>query len=307
MKIIIPENKRYKVAKQQPKKKKVSDTIISVLLPTRGRREVLKKSIQSLIDKANQPERLEILFGIDDDDEGVSEYIKEELAPYFNERSIEARASVFKPLGYDNLHIYVNTLAGAATGDWLFFWNDDCLMESEGWDDVIRQYDGQFKLLGPKDNHDGHPYAILPIVPKDWFILMGHLSQNPQNDAWLSHIAYMLDIFERVDFKFIHDRADITGNNDDETFRNRKYMEGNPSDPKDFGHADMQQARVSSAAKIAWFLDKIGNHSEFWDKVVAGDQDPFEKMQWADGVKGAGQLSPIDGQDELPDDTIISL
>ena len=75
---------------------------------------------------------------------------------------------------------------------------------------------------------------------------MGHLSQNAQNDAWLSHIAYMLDIFERVDFEFIHDRADITGNNNDETFQNRKYMEGNPNDPKDFGHADMQQAQANS-------------------------------------------------------------
>ena len=291
------------MAKQQPKE----ETVISVLLPTRGRREVLKDSITGLVEKCSNPGKLEILFGIDEDDEGLSEFIKEELAPFFNKHGVEARASVFKPLGYENLHIYVNTLAGAATGDWLFFWNDDCVMVSEGWDDVIRQYDGEFKLLGPKDNHEGHPYAILPIVPKDWFILMGHLSQNAQNDAWLSHIAYMLDIFERVDFEFIHDRADITGNNDDETFQNRKYMEGNPSDPKDFGHTDMQQARVSSAAKIAWFLDKMGNHSEFWDKVVAGEQDPFEKMKWADGVKGAGQLAPIDGQDELPDDTIISL
>ena len=296
------------MAKQQPKNKKVSNSVISVLLPTRGRREVLKKSIQTLVDKANQKDKIEILFGIDDDDQGLSEYIKEELAPYFNEHKIEARASVFQPLGYDNLHIYVNTLAGAATGEWLFFWNDDCLMESDGWDDVIRQYDGQFKLLGPKDNHNGHPYAILPIVPKDWFILLGHLSQNPQNDAWLSHIAYMLDIFERVDFSFIHDRADITGNNDDETFQNRKYMEGNPSDPKDFGHEEMQKARVSSAAKIAWFLEKTGQGDlTWWEKVKAGEQDPFEKMTWADGVKGAGQLAAVEDKEQLPDDTIISL
>ena len=260
-----------------------------------------------MVEKANQKDRIEILFGIDEDDEGITDYIKDDLAPFFNEHGIEARASVFKPLGYENLHIYVNTLAGAATGDWLFFWNDDCVMVTEGWDDVIRQHDGEFKLLGPKDNHEGHPYAILPIVPKDWFILMGHLSQNAQNDAWLSHIAYMLDIFERVDFEFIHDRADITGNNDDETFQNRKYMEGNPSDPKDFGHADMQQARVSSAAKIAWYLDKIGKHSDWWDKVTANEQDPFEKMKWADGVKGAGQLASVDERQELPDDTIISL
>jgi hypothetical protein len=84
-------------------------------------------------------------------------------------------------------------------------------------------------------------------------------------------------------------------------------MEGNPSDPKDFGHTDMQQARVNTAHKIAWFLDKIGQPSEFWEKVKEGNQDPFEKMVWGDGAKGAGQLAPIDGQDELPDDTMITL
>ena len=295
------------MAKQQPKTEP-SESVISVLLPTRGRRDVLKTSIETLVNKANQPSRLEILFGIDEDDEGLSDYIKDELAPFFNKHSIEARASVFKPLGYENLHIYVNTLAGAATGDWLFFWNDDCLMDTQGWDDVIREHDGEFKLLAPKDNHDGHPYAILPIIPKDWFILMGHLSQNAQNDAWLSHIAYMLDIFERIDFSFTHDRADITGNNDDETFQNRKYMEGNPSDPKDFGHQDMQNARVSSASKIAWYLDKINQGDlTWWNAVKEGTQDPFEKMIWADGVKGAGQLNSVDGENEYPDDTIISL
>ena len=292
------------MAKQQPKTKR---SVISVLLPTRGRTDVLRKSLDSLVSKAKNPERIEILFGVDEDDLATIDYIKEEIAEDLKKVGIEARASIFKPLGYENLHIYVNTLAGAATGDWMFFWNDDCLMVSEGWDEVIDQYNGQFKLLGPKDNHAGHPYAILPIVPKDWFILMGHLSQNPQNDAWLSHIAYMLDIFERIDFEFIHDRADITGNNDDDTFQNRKYMEGNPSDPADFGHADMQQARVSSAAKIAWFMDKMGNHNDWWDKVVAGEQDPFEKMKWAEGVKGAGQLASVDDKEELPDDTIISL
>ncbi|MDB4335335.1 hypothetical protein OAA05_00685 [bacterium] len=292
------------MAKQQPKTKK---SVISILLPTRGRTELLRKSLNTLVSKASNPERLEILFGVDEDDQGVIDFIKEEIAEDLKKVGIEARASIFKPLGYENLHIYVNTLAGAASGDWMFFWNDDCLMVSDGWDEVIDQYNGQFKLLGPKDNHNGHPYAILPIVPRDWFILMGHLSQNTQNDAWLSHIAYMLDIFERVDFEFIHDRADITGNNDDETFRNRKYMEGNPNDPKDFGHTDMQNARVNSAHKIAWFLDKMGTPSEFWENVKEGKQDPFEKMIWEEGVKGAGQLAPINEAPELPDDFKLEL
>ena len=69
----------------------------------------------------------------------------------------------------------------------------------------------------------------------------------------------------------------------------------------------MQNARVNSAHKIAWFLDKIGQPSEFWGKVLDGKQDPFEKMQWAEGVKGAGQLAPVGEEPELPDDTMISL
>lgn len=266
-------------------------TVISVLLPTRGRREMLKRSLESLINTASDPSRVELLLGIDDDDEGVKEYIQNEIAPFLKEQLVECRAQIFKPLGYENLHTYVNTLAGAATGEWIFFWNDDGVMLTENWDDVIESYNGQFKLLAPRDNHDGHPYAIFPILPMDWFKLMDHLSLNAQNDAWLSHIAYMLDIFERIDVEFLHDRADITGNNDDETFQARKYMEGNPDDPKDFGHPDMQQARVRSAYKIAWYLDKIGQRSKWWDRVVAGEQNPFEKMVWDKNVKGAGQLA----------------
>lgn len=268
----------------------MSDTIISVILPTRGRKEPLYNSLVSLLDRAANPGRVEIILGIDDDDTEVKEYIQTEIAPYMQKLQVECKAQIFKPLGYENLHTYVNTLASTASGQWIFFWNDDALMVSQDWDNEITKYDGQFKLLAPKDNHQGHPYAILPIVPMDWFRLMDHLSLNAQNDAWLSHIAYMLDIFERIDVEFLHDRADLTGNNDDETFRNRKYKEGNPEDPDDFGHPGMQQARVRSAFKIAWFLDKIGQRSVWWDRVQAGEQDPFEKMKWPETVQGAGQL-----------------
>lgn len=281
-------------------------TTISILLPTRGRREALLKSLNSLLDTASDPTRLEFLLGIDEDDDGIKEYIEQNVAPLMKEHAVECRANIFKPLGYENLHTYVNTLATNANGDWLMFWNDDGIMLTENWDDVIESYNGQFKLLAPKDNHDGHPYAIFPIVPMDWFRLMDHLSINAQNDAWLSHIAYMLDIFERIDVEFLHDRADITGNNDDDTFRNRKYMEGNPNDPRDFGHPDMQQARVRSAFKIAWFLDKIGQHSDWWDKVQAGEQDPFEKMVWEKSVKGAGQLDSIHNS-KISDDETLTL
>ena len=157
---------------------------ISIILPTRGRTETLKRSIESLVSTVNDAKSIEIMFGIDSDDDVVSEYIKTDIAPVLQEAGIDARANIFKPLGYENLHLYVNALAENCTGEWLFFWNDDAIMLTQDWDSVIDSYTGQFKLLAPRDNHNGHPYAILPIVPRDWFILIGHLSQNAQNDAW---------------------------------------------------------------------------------------------------------------------------
>lgn len=269
----------------------ITQTTISILLPTRGRTEMLKRSVESLIKNAANPSRIEIMLGLDEDDTEVIDFIKAEIAPFLQKSNVSCKAQIFKPLGYTQLHTYVNTLAGSSTGEWMFFWNDDAVMDSTGWDDEICKHNGEFKLLAPTDNHDGHPYAIFPIVPRDWYMLMGHLSQNAQNDAWLSHIAYMLDIFERTPIMVTHDRADITGNNNDATFQARKYMEGNPSDPEDFGHPAMQQARVASAYKIAWFLEKIGQPSAWWADVMSGKRtNPFEKMVAKPGVKGAGQF-----------------
>ena len=118
-----------------------NDTIISILLPSRGRREVLKESILTLIENASNPKRLELLLGLDADDEGVQEYIKDNIAPILKEHQVECRANIFEPLGYENLHTYVNTLASNANGKWLMFWNDDGLMKTKNWDNVITEYD----------------------------------------------------------------------------------------------------------------------------------------------------------------------
>jgi len=281
----------------------MSKTIISILLPTRGRTDVLKNSIETLIEKAADPSRLEILLGLDEDDADTKEYITNEIAPYLQSKDVECKAQVFKPLGYSKLHMYINALCSIARGQWLFFWNDDALMMSDNWDNEIEKYNGQFKLLAPKDNHNGHPYAILPIVPHDWYRLMEHLSLNAQNDAWLSHIAYMLDIFERIDVEFLHDRADLTGNNNDDTFKNREYKEGNPEDPEDFAHAEMQKNRVRTAFKLAWFLERIGQKSEWWEKVQRQEVNPFEKMVFPKDVAGAGQLSAKESMGD--DETLV--
>ena len=50
--------------------------IISVLLPTRGRKEVLFNSLKTLIEKADNHKRVELILGIDEDDVEVNLRLK---------------------------------------------------------------------------------------------------------------------------------------------------------------------------------------------------------------------------------------
>ena len=240
---------------------------ISILLPTRKRLDLLKKSVQSLIDNARQPDKLQFLFAVDEDDNKTFLYLKQSKYP--NQLALQ-----FKPIGYENLHKYNNTLAGYATGKWIMFFNDDAIMKTKNWDDKIMDFEDEFCLLRFKEQ-TGHPYSIFPCFPQKWFYLLDHISLHGQNDAWLSEIAYMLNIMRDVDINVIHDRADITGNNNDETFRLRKYNEGNPEQKGDLHHIDMVKLRYKDALKINWLLGLMGQPNEFIIKNLENKSDPF--------------------------------
>jgi len=289
---------------------------ISIILPTRGRIDsgALEKSLKSLLDLADEPQGIEIMLGVDEDDQRSVEWVNTEAAKFVEPYGCACKAKIFKPLGYEKLNIYVNLLAHSSSGQWLFLWNDDCIMQTKGWDSVVRQHDGEFKLLSPHDNHD-HPFAIFPLIPADWFILCDAWSLNAQNDTWVSVIAKMCGIFEKVDIEVLHDRADMTGGNDDETFANRKYMEGNPEDPADFNHPNMQQARMHHATKIDWFLKKIGAQQSpsVFEQTISGQFNPFADVA-QHTPKGAGQFDSINkkkgpdsNKQKLPDDHTITL
>lgn len=240
---------------------------ISILLPTRKRLKLLKKAVDSLINNARYPDKLQFLFGVDEDDNETFLYLKRSKYP--NQLALQ-----FKPIGYENLHKYNNTLAGYATGRWIMFFNDDAIMNTKNWDEKIMDFEDEFCLLRFKEQTN-HPYSIFPCFPKEWYYLLDHISLHGQNDAWLSEVAYLLNIMRDVDIEVTHDRADITGNNNDETFRARKYNEGNPQDPNDLHHVRMVKLRYKDALKINWYLGLIKQPNEFIIKHLKEKTDPF--------------------------------
>lgn len=258
----------------------MNDIKISILVPTRARTDALSRSVFSLFDLANNPKQVELVIGIDRDDEiGINHY-KNVIKPELESRGVKTTALLFEPLTYLNLNVYFNTLAEKSSGDWLIAWCDDGIMQTQGWDDRINEYTGEFKLL-KVHTHNEHPWSIFPIVPRDWYELMGHLSRHQLIDTWTSMIAYFLNIMQIIEVDVLHDRSDLTGNNDDSNFNseNKRYLEGNPSDPRDFYHPSFVNQRLADTETIAQYMKSRGIDISFWENVKAGKQDPWEECR----------------------------
>lgn len=269
---------------------KTNEFGIAVLLPTRGRTEALSRSVISLINRCVMLDRVQLLFGFDDDDDLGKDHFAEKLRPWLEEKGVHYTAMEFEPLGYGRLNEYVNALGAASSADWMFFWNDDAIMESTGWDREIIAHTGKFKLLAVHTHRD-HPYSIFPIVPRAWMDQLGYLSPHSLTDAWTSQVAYKLDIWQRIPVYVTHDRHDLTGNNDDATYKNRVMFEGDPKNPRDFHHPSWISLRMKETEQLAVYMRSQGLDTAFWDNIKAGKQDPWEKLKQNDVNKQMSQFS----------------
>ena len=251
---------------------------IAVLLPTRGRTAALTRSIYSLMNRTKNISRVKLLIAFDEDDTVGMTHFTETMQDELDRRDIHWEALVFEPMGYIRLNEYVNELSRKCDAKWFMFWNDDAMMETTNWDEEILKYNDQFKILAVH-THNEHPYSIFPIVPRDWLDLFSYLSPHQMSDAWISQVAYMLDILERIPVWVTHDRFDLTGNNHDETFKNRPQLEGNPKNPNDFHSDHWHRRRIADTEKIADYMKSKGIDTTFWENIKLNKQNPWEKLE----------------------------
>ena len=258
---------------------------ISIMLPTRKRVALLKRSLESILSTVSDITNIEILFAVDDDDVETLEYINNIVIPEFNARNIIAKIFIMQRMGYNKLHHYYNYLAYNSMGKWLLLWNDDAIMCDNGWDLEIMKYDGQFKLLRFQENHFDHPNALFPCVPRDWVMLFDRLSDVPEIDSWVSQICYLNDIVENIQSKIFHDRHDITNNNYDEVVRDKlsSFNESDDSDISSMVHPKMLELKVQWAAKVSWYLEKTNQNNGWFAKFILDKNfDAWSKFKIAD-------------------------
>ena len=251
---------------------------IAVLMPSRGRTDAFSRSLFSLVDRADDLSNIQFIIGLDNDDTIGLEHFSKVIQPRLDEKDAYYSAMEFTRLGYERLNVYYNTLATQADADWLFVWCDDAINETDGWDSRIIECTGEFKLL-KVHTHNEHPYSIFPIVPSEWMDITGYISKHQLIDAEVSQMAYLLDIMKIIEINVTHDRVDLTGNNADDTSKNKKIFEGNPSNPYDFHNLYFIKIRNEDTLKVAQYMESKELDISWFKKVVAKEVDPWEKMK----------------------------
>lgn len=206
---------------------------VSVLMPSRGRFELAKKAAESL----GNGQDYELLVAIDYDDPQFEQYTK-----WFN------GCLVMERLGYGGLHHYYNDLAETAGGDWLMLWNDDAIMETEGWTDIISEYDHtrpQVLNVWQKDTPDN----LFPLISRKWYEIVGHFSLNTHADSWVQQIGERLNIQVSVPgIKITHQGEDLH----DQTHNEVKQVVRETS----ARYRAMEKERIEDADKIRRWLDE---------------------------------------------------
>lgn len=265
---------------------------IAILLPTHKRTDDLSRSVFSLIDHADDLDSIQFLLGIDNNDQIAIDHFTTVLQPEFDRRGLNYSAILFEPMGYFGLNRYFDTLADYADADWHFCFTDDAIMQTNAWDQRITECTGEFKLL-KVHTHNEHPYSIFPIMPAEWREVTGYLSRHQLIDAEVSQLAYFLDIMKIIDVDVIHDRPELTGKVADETAQKKKYLEGNPSDPRDFHHPTFNQGRQEDLDKLVAYMKDMNLDLTYYNNILAGTQDPWQRMRENDPNGQTGQFAVV--------------
>lgn len=145
--------------------------MISVLIPSRGHPDLLARSVFSLIGTARKSPEILVRSDHDDPDTGAMAV------------TLATHAIVGEPLGYEGLATYYAEMAAQATGDWLMVWNDDDVMLTPDWDEIIEDLPPAVLIADPLNSHS--PLCCVPAIRREAIGALDRFStSNPHVDTF---------------------------------------------------------------------------------------------------------------------------
>lgn len=168
--------------------------LVSILIPTRARPELLQRCISSIHRNALS-RHYEVLLYVDADDFATIQSRQVEVAPGKTKFAKDAITIVGPrpPNGYGGLYKVINQLCEVAQGRLLWLLNDDAEIHTRNWDIALSGAYGAARACYPDEifslmvdaGYKSYQENIFPIITRQVYEAIGAFSKTPQNDSWV--------------------------------------------------------------------------------------------------------------------------
>ena len=160
--------------------------VISLLCPSRGRPENLRRLSESAFSLAASPLDIEVLAYVDLDDPALPQYVALDCAEIHTGERI-----MFTD--------YWNKLAEVAHGNIMGMMGDDVVFRTPGWDRMVEAAFGsvpdRMVLVYGRDGFRNQVHASHPFLSREWCEVLGYLYPHPEVftqdmvDVWVFELA----------------------------------------------------------------------------------------------------------------------
>ncbi len=231
---------------------------ISLLLPTRGRRQLVLRFLDSVLATATHPDQIEVIICADDDD------------PESHAIDFAGLALTQIVVPRQNMGAYNAICLERARGDISVAVNDDMIVRTAGWDEKIRAMDRQYPdgiyLAYGNDLFKGRKLCTFPIMSRRMTDMMIAAYPRIYRGAFID--VHLMDIFQRLSmqgfdrfvyledviFEHVHYRVDPSAL--DKTYTERPRF---ADDPVFIG---LIGQRAAEAQRLAFVLRKDAGSPE---------------------------------------------
>lgn len=166
----------------------MTSTLISLLLPTRGRPTLVDRLFRSIGETTSHPERVEVILYIDEDDTGSHHLDSQDVR-------------VVRIIGpAKSMGEYNSACLAQACGDIIILANDDMVIRTPGWDDRIVEMDADYTdkiyLAYCNDLFKKRGLCTFPILSRRTCELLVEPYPVAYRGAFID--VHLFDIFKRL-------------------------------------------------------------------------------------------------------------
>jgi len=162
---------------------------ISLLLPTRGRAELLRRFLESVLARSERPDLVEVVVYADADDPS---------SHGFQVEGLEVRTIVGPRASMGD---YNTACFERSRGDIVVLANDDVVIQTRGWDRKLREMHSAMQdrvyLAYPNDLFKGRGLSAFPILSRAACQMLGEPFPRAYRGAFIDY--HLLDIFKRLE------------------------------------------------------------------------------------------------------------